>query len=112
MVRVVDVAADKPTCDASDENVGGEVLFRQHATDADRACEAVDRGLRKPAWIFAGDDGGHRPSHGGVVRGERSVVPAGTEEVSGCVVDRRPLAAEDELHGLVDSQAVYESFAG
>ena len=112
MVSVIDVSSDEPAGDASYENVGGEVLLGEDATDADGAGEAVDRGFCEPSGIFAGDDGGHRPSQDGVVGREGTVVPAGAEEVSGCVVDGRTIAAKDELKGFVDGETVGDGFGG
>ncbi len=112
MVRVIDVLSDQPSGDAADEDVGGEVLFGEDTADADRSCQAVDRCLRQPARILRCEDRGHRPREGGVVRGERSVIPGRAEELTVRVIGPRAVPAEDDLQRLVDGESVDGCFAG
>src|SRR3569833_1143872 len=111
-VFLVDVVADHPAEGASDEDVGRKVLLAEDAGDADTSCYAVERKLIQCRWIFIGKHGRTGPCQHAEIRGKRPVdADAGLKELAPGSVDVRPLAHEDQLHALLDDEAVDEGFA-
>ena len=61
VVLLEDVVTHHPAEGASDEDVGGEVLLPEDASEADAGGKRVDANLYQPGGILVGKDSSRRP---------------------------------------------------
>src|ERR1035441_2266011 len=103
----VNIVADKPAGCAPYQHIGGEVLLTEDASEAYPGGKCVDGELGQSRIVFIGEDGGGGPGQHAVGRRESGVDPgASLEEFALVLIDKRPFAPEDQLHALLNCQAI------
>src|ERR1700761_6404685 len=112
VVRPIDVVPNQPSSHASDQDVGGEVLFRKHSACTHSGCQPIDRSACNPARIFISNYCCERPCRGRVIRRKRRLSGARTEEVPFSVVYEWTITQGYEFPDFTHGQAVGYCFAG
>src|ERR1039458_2658516 len=107
VVLAIDIMADQPTGGAAYQDIRGEMLLSKHAGEAYAGGQGVNTELAQARGVFIGQHRGRRPGEDAVRGGERRVDSgASLEELALVLVYTGPLAPEDELHALLDDEAV------
>ena len=56
VMRIENIVPDQPASGAPNQNIGGKVLFRNDAADADTGGSAIYRRTGQPAGVFFADN--------------------------------------------------------
>ncbi len=107
MVATINILGDEIAENASDENVGGEVLLAVDARVVDGCSEAIDDNFGEDTGIFVGNDAGDGPG-GGSMFGRKG--SAARKERAAAIALIGTLAAKSIFQGFRDEQAVERSF--
>src|SRR5262249_54001821 len=110
VMRLVYLMANQPSRGSAHDHVGWKMPAAGHPADADGSSATIDQYLSHRARILMGDHRGRGPAQHGMRGWKRRVADVG-EKLALAARRFRPLARENDLEGLVDSEAVHQGLA-